>query len=179
MSIVHKPFTFTAGQAAIASQVNSNFDTLYTEVNGQLTAANIKTNQWLDSKTFFFEGPMGTDTHYFIFRNGSQGGNGVIKELGVCFTATTAAAAADGTVDVDLFRITNPGSVPTGGMTQLNTAAVTANTVNIAVTSSSFNSVLTANSTYLIRMLPTAGVGNFNGEDISCWITYSSSIFTP
>jgi len=179
MSIVHKPFTFTAGQAAIASQVNSNFDTLYSAVNGQLTAANIKTNQWLDSKTFHFQGPMGTTTQYFIFRNGSHGGNGKIQELGVCFAATTAAAAADGTVDVDLFRITNAASVPSGGMTQLNTAAVTANTKDIAVTTTSFNSVLTANSTFLIRMVPTAGVGNFNGEDISCWITYSGSIFTP
>ena len=179
MSIVHKPFTFTAGQAAVASQVNSNFDTLYTEVNGQLTAANIKTNQWLDTKTFYFKGPMGTTTHYFVFRNGSHGGNGEIAELGVCFAATTSSAAADGTVDVDLFRITNPASVPTGGMTQLNTTAVTANTKNIAVVSASFNSLLTANSSFLIRMVPNAGAGNFNGEDISCWITYSSSIFAP
>jgi hypothetical protein len=180
MSIIHKPFTFIAGQAAVASQMNSNFDTLYAEVNGQLTAANIKTNQWLDTKTFYFAGPMGTTSHYFIFRNGSHGGNGVIRELGACFSKTTGGAVENGVVEVDVFRITNPAVVPTAGMTQLNATTLIANTKNIAGAVASFVGLLTANSTFLIRLTPVqSGGADFNGEDISAWITYSSAIFAP
>jgi len=180
MSIIHKPHTFVAGQAAVASQVNSNFDTLYTSLNGQLTAANLKTSHWLDTKTFDFKGPMGTTSHYFTFRHGSVGGTGTLRELGVCFTATTADAATNGTVAVELYKVNNPGSAPSGGIVQLNTTTTSANTKFIAVTTSTFNSPLTPNATYLIKLVPSqAGGADFNGEDISIWLTYSSDVFAP
>ena len=180
MSIIHKPHTFTAGQAAVASQVNANFDALYTAVNGQLTAAHLKTSHWLDTKTFDFKGPMGTTTHYFAFRHGNSGGAGTLREWGVCFTATTSGAATNGTVEAQLYRVTNPGSAPTGGIVQLNTTTVIANTKHIAVTTSTFNTPLTPNSTYLVKLIPyQAGGADFNGEDISVWVTYSSDVFAP
>lgn len=42
MSIITKPYTFTASTTIVSAQVNSNFDTLYTEVNGNLDNTNIK-----------------------------------------------------------------------------------------------------------------------------------------
>jgi hypothetical protein len=41
MGLVTKPHTFTASTTALSSQVNANFDTLYTLVNGNIEAANI------------------------------------------------------------------------------------------------------------------------------------------
>lgn len=44
MAAVSKPFTFSAGAVIIASQHNSNFDTLYNLVNGSLDATNLASN---------------------------------------------------------------------------------------------------------------------------------------
>ena len=41
MAIISKPNTFSAGQTIIASQHNSNFDTIYNDYNGNITNANI------------------------------------------------------------------------------------------------------------------------------------------
>lgn len=42
MGIVAVPFSFTSGTTAVASQVNSNFTTLYNEFNGNIDDNNIK-----------------------------------------------------------------------------------------------------------------------------------------
>lgn len=44
MSLISKPFTFSAGAVVIASQHNSNFDTVYNLVNGALDATNLAAN---------------------------------------------------------------------------------------------------------------------------------------
>lgn len=44
MALVTKPNTFTAGTAAVAGQVNSNFDTLYNDYNGNITNVNLSGN---------------------------------------------------------------------------------------------------------------------------------------
>ncbi len=41
MALVSKPFTFSAGAVIVASEHNSNFDTLYNLVNGAIDNANI------------------------------------------------------------------------------------------------------------------------------------------
>lgn len=41
MAIVTKQYTFTAGQAAAAAQVNKNFDDLYNDYNGNITIDNL------------------------------------------------------------------------------------------------------------------------------------------
>jgi hypothetical protein len=42
MSLITKTYTFTAGTVISASEHNVNFDTLYSEINGQLDNSNIK-----------------------------------------------------------------------------------------------------------------------------------------
>lgn len=44
MSIVAKPYTFSPNTTASSSQVNSNFDTLYNDYNGGISAANLATD---------------------------------------------------------------------------------------------------------------------------------------
>ena len=44
MGVVTKPFTFTDGTVAVANEVNSNLDTLYTVVNGNIGTANLATD---------------------------------------------------------------------------------------------------------------------------------------
>lgn len=48
--IVTKPFTFSNGQVADAAQVNSDFDTIYNEFNGNITGANFADNAITSSK---------------------------------------------------------------------------------------------------------------------------------
>lgn len=44
MSVVAKPYTFSAGGTIIAAEHNSNFDTLYSAINGNLDTNNLKSN---------------------------------------------------------------------------------------------------------------------------------------
>lgn len=44
MSTVNKPFTFSPNTTASSSQVNDNFDTIYNEFNGSISAANLASN---------------------------------------------------------------------------------------------------------------------------------------
>lgn len=41
MALVSKPFTWTVGATIVASEHNSNFDTIYSDYNGNITNANI------------------------------------------------------------------------------------------------------------------------------------------
>lgn len=41
MALIVKPFTFTVGAVIVASQHNSDFDTIYSDYNGNITDANI------------------------------------------------------------------------------------------------------------------------------------------
>lgn len=41
MSIISKPYTFSAGTVIVAAEHNSNFDTIYSDYNGNITNANI------------------------------------------------------------------------------------------------------------------------------------------
>ena len=41
MALINKPYTFSAGATIVASEHNSNFDTIYNEFNGSITNANI------------------------------------------------------------------------------------------------------------------------------------------
>lgn len=51
MAVIQKTYTFTAGTAIVASEHNTNYDTLYNEINGNLDNANIKANAGIvDSK---------------------------------------------------------------------------------------------------------------------------------
>src|SRR5690606_2397158 len=44
MSILSKPYTFAPNTTASSSEVNANFDTLYNDYNGGISAANLADN---------------------------------------------------------------------------------------------------------------------------------------
>ena len=51
MSLIVKPATFTVGATIVASEHNSNFDTIYSDYNGNITNANLSASLSLpDSK---------------------------------------------------------------------------------------------------------------------------------
>jgi hypothetical protein len=51
MSVISKPYTFSAGSTIVASEHNANFDTVYNLVNGNIDNANIKSGAGIeDSK---------------------------------------------------------------------------------------------------------------------------------
>lgn len=49
MATVTKPYTFTPATSAQSAQVNSDFDTIYTEFNGNIDNANIKSAAAIDA----------------------------------------------------------------------------------------------------------------------------------
>lgn len=50
MGIINKPYTFSPSTNASALEVNDNFDTLYNEVNGNLSAANLASDSVTTAK---------------------------------------------------------------------------------------------------------------------------------
>jgi hypothetical protein len=48
MSTISKPYNFTSGTTIQSAQVNSNFDTIYNDYNGNITNANIATGAGID-----------------------------------------------------------------------------------------------------------------------------------
>lgn len=50
MSVIAKPYTFSANTTISSSQVNSNFDTLYNDYNGGIAAANLASNSVTTAK---------------------------------------------------------------------------------------------------------------------------------
>lgn len=50
MSIINKPNTFSPNTSISSSQVNSNFDTLYNDYNGSISAANLASNSVTTAK---------------------------------------------------------------------------------------------------------------------------------
>ena len=99
--------------------------------------------------------------------------------MGVAFASKVGGATLKGSVELKLYKVTNPASAPTSGITQLNTSSVSASTMNVAAKTTSFNSMLAANSTFMLELKPVAdGADVFNGECITLWVTYSSDVFS-
>ncbi len=84
MSLIVKPFTFTAGTKAKASEVNDNFDTAYTALNGNIGEANVTYVTASDGLRVHRAGPNAGGTNGTRFAVVSQ-------------AVTMAGAAASGT----------------------------------------------------------------------------------
>jgi len=56
MALVTKTNTFTGGTTAVASEVNTNFDTIYNDYNGNITNANCSASMNLDESKINFTG---------------------------------------------------------------------------------------------------------------------------
>lgn len=52
MGLIVKPNTFASGGTIVSSQVNANFDVIYTEINGNLDNSNFKVGANLDGAKF-------------------------------------------------------------------------------------------------------------------------------
>lgn len=84
MSLIVKPFTFTAGTKAKASEVNSDFDTIYTAFNGAIGEANVTYVTASDGMRVARVGP-------------NAGGTNGVRFAVVSQSVTMGAAAASGT----------------------------------------------------------------------------------
>ena len=109
MSTITKPNTFTAGTTIRAAQVNSNFDTIYNDYNGNITNANIKSDAAIvgSKLNLTSPGPIG----------GTVPGTGAFSSLTApTITATTSLTAAVVTANsIYVFTsIAIPTSEPSG-----------------------------------------------------------------
>ena len=163
MAIIVKPHTFTAGQAAVASEVNADFDTIYSAFNGQIDTANISTKYHTVNYHFPMRGVLPIADFDIIFK--SDPGAEIIP-LEFCCVASIAGA---GSCDFDLFDIT--GGLPG---TQLNTTTVTAAAALLDCTSG-FTGNIAAARTLAIRVQPSA---LFAGASLTCWLTAKKLITT-
>jgi hypothetical protein len=105
MGLVSKGFTFSAGQTIQAGDHNTNFDTLYTLVNGNIDNDNIKSTAGIDESKITFSN-SGHD-----HSGGVQGKNVAIGSLTITgqktgdiiyFTGTAWARLATGAVGTTL-----------------------------------------------------------------------------
>ncbi len=99
MGLVTKPFTFTNGATIIASEHNSNFDVLYSEVNGNLSNANISGSAGIiDSKlaTISTAGKVAGSAITTALTSTGAGMTGEIKMWGTT-TAPSGWLSCDGT----------------------------------------------------------------------------------
>tara|TARA_B100000945_G_scaffold116123_1_gene92262 strand:- start:3213 stop:3731 length:519 start_codon:yes stop_codon:yes gene_type:complete len=153
MAIITKPHTFTAGQAAVASEVNSNFDTLYSAVNGGLDTTNISTNKHLITWTLqaTLSSPAATD--YFCIRTPSGVGAITLLEMSIIAGAHTGGAMA-GQAALNLKEITNPSGPVLSAA--INTSAATATAVLTPASVTSFTGTVAANKNLLFEVATNA-----------------------
>lgn len=118
MGTIAKPNTFTANTTASASQVNDNFDTIYNEFNGNISAANLATgavtttkiadNAVTGDKILVTELKDSSDNEYIKFSETAS----AVNEVTVTNAATGNApsiSATGGDTDIDL-KLTPKGT---------------------------------------------------------------------
>lgn len=91
MGLIAKQYTFSTGSTIIAAEHNTNFDTIYDEINGQLDSANVdqtslaclaETQTFSGNKTF-----SGTNTMSGTMTNsGTLNITGTIQRAGTAIT---------------------------------------------------------------------------------------------
>tara|TARA_B100000809_G_scaffold266917_1_gene332974 strand:+ start:11636 stop:12136 length:501 start_codon:yes stop_codon:yes gene_type:complete len=155
MGLIVKPHNFVAGQAAIATEVNSDFDTIYSEFNGQIDTANISTNQTRIQWGYFILGVPGAGvTKDILFKTPADI---VVTPVELYIAYTDGAAGL--TAEVDLIDITG------GGAIAINTATPSTSAVNTPASTTSFVAGSIAASRTLILRITLQAL--FAGEDLS------------
>lgn len=129
MAIISKPFTFTAGATIIASEHNSNFDTIYSDYNGGIENVNIDANAAIAASKL----NLSTIAQMVDF-TGSVSFT-TITDLGAVTTADINGGTID---DTDI------------GQTTPKTGAFT--TLNVGTTNQ--GDILYDNGTSLVRLTP-------------------------
>lgn len=94
MALIVLPYVFSAGNTIIASQHNSNFQTIYNDYNGNITAANIASNAAIEySQLSLGNSIKQTD---LISTFNSLSGVGVIPPGGIIFWSGSVASIPTG-----------------------------------------------------------------------------------
>ena len=107
MALITKSFTFSAGATIVASEHNTNFDTLYNEINGSLSNANVAANAAIvDTKLaqITTAGKVSGAALASLASIPTNAGNIVIQSLGNVRTSSI------------VFRIDGGGVVPSTGV---------------------------------------------------------------
>lgn len=113
MAIITKPYTFSANTAAVASQVNSDFDTIYAEFNGGITNANISASAAIASSKI--SGTAATLTGSETLTNKTLTKptlNASVQGI----TAYTPSASATATLDLSIANV-HVITMPAGNIT--------------------------------------------------------------
>lgn len=145
MSIISIPFTFTVGAVIIASQHNSNFSTIYSDYNGNITTANLSASAAV------------ADTQLAQITTAGKVSGAALTSLsstpsgaGVVPTANLGTGTANSTVMLSGAQTyVNPGTIITG---QLGSWASSSSTSVIQATTDLFITVqnATAGTTFTV-----------------------------
>jgi hypothetical protein len=156
MGLIVKPHNFAAGQAALATEVNSDFDTIYSEFNGQIDTANISTNQTRIQWGYFvgLGVPPSAAPIDILFKTPADI---VVTPVELYIAYTTGGSLK--TAEVDLIDITG------GGFIAINTATPSTAAPNTPASTTSFVAgSIAASRTLILRITIQA---TFTGEDLS------------
>lgn len=85
MGLVNKTYTFSAGSSIIASEHNSNFDTIYNDYNGNITNANISNSAGIEASKLSLATigqAMAMSSKSFLFAKGGNVASGTSISLG-------------------------------------------------------------------------------------------------
>ena len=130
MGLVSKPYTFSAGASIIASEHNSNFDTIYNSHNGNISNSNISTSAAIAYSKLSLAGSiLNADIHASAAIAKSK-----LSLTGAIVNADINSSAA--IVDSKLAQITTAGKVSGASLTSLSSIPSGAGVipaVNVAV----------------------------------------------
>lgn len=165
MSIVNKPHTFSPSTTASASEVNDDFDTLYNEFNGSISAANLASNAVTTAKI--------TDANVTTAKIADAAVTGDKIDFSTFnhYDEITTAFSTASTSDVAVTGLSLTFTVPTGGASYM----LTFSSPSVYNSGSNYNTVRVWDGTIGsgTKVLEAATFGN-NGTALP--ITYSKRL---
>lgn len=142
MATISKPTTFSAGNTIIASEHNSNFDTIYNDYNGNITNINVASGAAIAASKL----NLATIAQNITFTGDNTFAGTTIADLGSVTTADINGGTVDATVG---------GTTPAAG----TFTALQANTT-LKLGTTNQGDIIYDNGTSLVRLTPGTS-GNF------------------
>lgn len=169
MSIISIPFTFSVGAVIIAAQHNSNFSTIYSDYNGNITDANIASSAGIEySKLALSNSIQSTDIlSSTVFAIGNIP-TGTTANKVVELDGSGKLPAVDGSQLTNLTQVTLASILDYGTSQSASTARAqsilrvaygTVSSVTGGSTVSLSNLPFTSSSSYTIQVTETGGSG--------------------